>query len=162
MTPAGRAKTLLVPGKTYGRRAVPSHVAVGPRAALGVALLVGGLLLVGAGAAGYVDGKRCELTQTVAVAPAPNATGPVTPYAELPPSGQRVFASTLAAGAPTMTRRGAIDRGLVRYENATYRVTVHRRTGCAPRDPLAVEAPVGVGAAAFVAGVVLARGRRPD
>lgn len=162
---AGRGKTLLVPGKTYGYRGVAPDVAVGRRAAAGIALLVAGLLLVGAGAAGYVQGQQCRLTQEVAVGHAPNATAGddtrVTPFANLSASEQRVFVDTLEARAPVLAKRGAIDAGLVRYENRTYRVTVHRRSDCTPADALSVRGPVAGGLVALVAGVALARGRRP-
>lgn len=137
-------------------------MAVSRRTFLGIALLVAGLLLVGVAAAGYVDGQRCRLTQEVGVGEAPNATGPVTSYADLSEPAQRVFAETRAAESPAITRQGVIDSGLVRYENETYRVVVHRRSGCSPSHPLYVETPLGVGAAAFVVGVALARGRGGD
>lgn len=137
-------------------------MAVSRRTSLGIALLVAGLLLVGVAAAGYVDGQRCRLTQEVGVAQASDATGQVTPYSELSEPAQRVFAATLEAESPALARQDVIDPGLVEYENETYRVTVHRRSGCSPLHPLYVETPLVVGATAVAVGVVLARGRDGD
>jgi hypothetical protein len=124
-------------------------------ALVGVALLLVGLLVMGAGAAAHVDARKCQLTETVVVTPV--QAEPTTAYGDLSVSAQQVFDEALEAGQPALTRRGTITPGVVRYEGDSYRVETYHGDGCTPFHPLFVQAPLGGGLGLVVGGAVLAR-----
>lgn len=131
-------------------------------ALLGVALLVVGLLAAGAGVAAHVQGRQCELVQTVTVAEgAADAPADLrrVDYADLSPAARAVFDEALAAEGSVLASRDGIDPAVVTREGRSYRVRVSRRNDCAPLDAGTVRLPVAAGAALVVAGAALIRGR---
>lgn len=125
---------------------------------LGLVLLAVGLVVAGAGAAGHVDGQQCRSTQYVAVSPVENATG-ATPFEELSDAEQSVFRQALESEGGLLTKRGAIDQGVVRYENESYDVRVSRGDDCAPYDTWRVTVPFVGGLVLVGVGLALTRGR---
>lgn len=132
---------------------------------LGLALLVAGLVASGAGAATHLHEQQCRAVQFTSVTPV-NATTAGTPtdatveYDSLDATARQVFREAMAADGQVLTRRNAIDPGVVRYDGDRYRVRTRADRGCAPWHPRRVVTPLGAGGVLVVIGTLLTRGRR--
>lgn len=162
----GTAAATVVSARSIVGRSNHPPVAVTRWTYLGLVLLAVGLLTAGVGGATHVDERRCDTIQFVTIVNASAANVSTDGYdaiafGNLSSSEQQVFRSARAANGQVLTKRGAIEDGIVVYEGDRYLVRTATEEGCSPWHPTRVLAPLGGGLGLVIVGGGLTRGLDP-